>query len=198
VSSTPIEWLGDAEAKPAPGLLQRIQALVNTVDMESGPDPLANIGEAAAWLIAKDLIAPDAAPTADDLVVIRAVREALRAMLVHNAGGPAPTTEALAPLRAIAATNEARAAVDDDGAVRIGTTGESVQARLFGLVLIVRDSQLAGTWSRLKACGNDACRWAFYDGSRNHGGTWCAMATCGNKLKNRDFRARKRAGGTQS
>jgi predicted RNA-binding Zn ribbon-like protein len=42
------------------------------------------------------------------------------------------------------------------------------------------------------ACANDDCQWAFYDRSRNHGGTWCDMATCGNKLKNRDFRARRR------
>jgi predicted RNA-binding Zn ribbon-like protein len=162
--------------------------------MESGTDRLADIGDAAAWLIPNELLAPDAAPTVEDLEVIKAVREALRAMLDHNAGGPAPTSEALAPLRAIAAANEARAVVDDNGTVRIGPAGESVRARLLGLVLMVRDSQLAGSWSRLKACGNAACRWAFYDRSRNHGGTWCQMATCGNKLKNRDFRARQRAG----
>ena len=36
---------------------------------------------------------------------------------------------------------------------------------------------------------------AFYDRSRNHGGTWCDMASCGNKLKNREFRARRRRAG---
>ena len=48
-----------------------------------------------------------------------------------------------------------------------------------------------GTWPRLKACPRASCQWAFYDRSRNHGGTWCDMATCGNKLKNREFRARR-------
>jgi predicted RNA-binding Zn ribbon-like protein len=67
---------------------------------------------------------------------------------------------------------------------------------LIELLLIIRDAQRDGSWSRLKACGNDECQWAFYDRSRNHGGTWCDMASCGNMLKNREFRARKR--GVQS
>ena len=48
----------------------------------------------------------------------------------------------------------------------------------------------AGTCVR---CGAalEAKTWAFYDRSRNHGGTWCDMASCGNKLKNREFRARR-------
>ena len=56
----------------------------------------------------------------------------------------------------------------------------------------MRDAQRDGSWARLKACANDECQWAFYDRSRNHGGTWCEMSACGNKLKNREFRARRR------
>ena len=77
--------------------------------------------------------------------------------------------------------------------MRLMPVGDSVRARLLGLLLIVSDAQRDGTWAHLKACANDDCRWAFYDRSRNHGGTWCDMATCGNKLKNRDFRARRRS-----
>jgi predicted RNA-binding Zn ribbon-like protein len=76
--------------------------------------------------------------------------------------------------------------------VRLTPVGDSVRARLLRLLLIVSDAQRDGTWAHLKACANDDCRWAFYDRSRNHGGTWCDMATCGNKLKNREFRARRR------
>jgi predicted RNA-binding Zn ribbon-like protein len=60
------------------------------------------------------------------------------------------------------------------------------------VVLVMRDAQLDGSWARLKVCANDECRWAFYDRSRNHGGTWCEMSACGNRLKNREFRARRR------
>jgi predicted RNA-binding Zn ribbon-like protein len=132
---------------------------------------------------------------ATDLELLREVRAALRAMLVHNAGGPRPAKE-LAPLRRVASAGAARADVDESGDVVLSAAGDSVPARLIELLLIIRDAQRDGTWARLKACGNDECQWAFYDRSRNHGGTWCEMSSCGNKLKNREFRARKRGGGS--
>jgi predicted RNA-binding Zn ribbon-like protein len=82
--------------------------------------------------------------------------------------------------------------VDDSGRVSLVPDDDSVRARLLALLLVVKDAQLDGTWTHMKACANDDCLWAFYDRSRNHGGTWCDMASCGNKLKNRDFRARRR------
>jgi predicted RNA-binding Zn ribbon-like protein len=60
------------------------------------------------------------------------------------------------------------------------------------MLLAARDAQADGSWSRLKACGNDECGWAFFDRSRNRQGSWCDMAVCGNRLKNRSFRARQR------
>ena len=81
--------------------------------------------------------------------------------------------------------------LDEDGGVRLDADTDSVQGRLLTLLLIVAEAQRDGTWTHFKACGNEECRWAFYDRSRNHGGTWCDMATCGNKLKNREFRARR-------
>lgn len=188
------EWLGDREAKPAPGPLRRIQALINTVDRETGQDRLTHADDAAPWLVHNDLLAEGHAPTADDLAAVVAVREALRALVVHNAGGPAPTAAELAPLRELASGGSVAATLDDDGTVRLRPHGEALRARLAGVLLTIRDAQADGTWAHLKACANDECQWAFYDRSRNHGGTWCEMATCGNKLKNRDFRARRKPG----
>ena len=185
-------WLGDAESKPAPDQLGRIQALVNTVELPDGPDRLADPADAEPWLVANGLLAADTPLGSDDLERVRSVREGLRAMLVHNAGGPSPTPGAVAPLRAIASGDTARVDFDDDGEILLSAAGDSVSARLLELVLIIRDSRRDGTWARLKACGNDECQWAFYDRSRNHGGTWCDMSSCGNMLKNREFRARKR------
>lgn len=184
-------WLGDAEAKPAPEPLTRVQALINTVDLESGVDRLADPADATPWLRAQHLLGAGAEAGAEDLRTIRDVREALRAMLVHNTGGPTPTAAQLRPLRHVAESAAARVRLDDDGAVRLEVDADSVCGRLLELLLIVADAQRDGTWAHLKACGNDDCRWAFYDRSRNHGGTWCDMATCGNKLKNREFRARR-------
>jgi predicted RNA-binding Zn ribbon-like protein len=115
-------------------------------------------------------------------------------MLVHNAGGPAPSAAHMLPLRHVAESATARVRLDEDGRVRLDADADSVDGRLLKLLLIVAEAQRDGTWAHLKACGNEECRWAFYDRSRNHGGTWCDMATCGNKLKNREFRARRTKG----
>jgi predicted RNA-binding Zn ribbon-like protein len=189
----PVQWLSDDESKPAPEPLVRIQALVNTVELPDGPDRLAATADARAWLVAHNLLTATADVTDDDLDLVRGVREALRALLVHNAGGPLPSDEALSPLRAVATEGTARADCGDAGEVRLSATGDSVPERLVELLLVMRDAQRDGSWARLKACANDECQWAFYDRSRNHGGTWCEMSACGNKLKNREFRARRRA-----
>ncbi len=187
------DWAGDAESKPAPGPLARVQALVNTIDLESGADRLAQPVDADPWLRTHGLRRHGQAPSAEELDVIRAVREALRAMLLHNAGGPVPTAEQLAPLSRITQAAVARVQLGADGTVRVAADHalDSVDGWLLALLLVVCDAQRDGTWTQLKACGNDDCRWAFYDRSRNHGGTWCDMASCGNKLKNREFRARR-------
>ena len=185
-------WLADDEPKPAPGPLLRVQALVNTVELPAGPDRLADPVDARPWLIDNHLLSPDADLEDTDLRLLRDVREALRMLLVRNGGGPSPTAADLAPLHSVAAGGTARAEFDADGTVRLAAGGDSVTERLVELVLIMRDAQRDGSWTRLKACANDECHWAFYDRSRNHGGTWCEMSSCGNKLKNREFRARRR------
>jgi predicted RNA-binding Zn ribbon-like protein len=188
----PTQWLGDTEAKPAPDPLRRVQGLINTVDLETGQDRLASLEDARPWLVDNGLLAAGAAPGAADLRLVADVREALRALVHHNSGGPAPDATALASLRAVADAAAIRSVVDESGRVSLDGDGDTVEARLLSLLLVVRDAQLDGTWTHLKACANEHCLWAFYDRSRNHGGTWCDMATCGNKLKNRDFRARRR------
>ena len=50
-----------------------------------------------------------------------------------------------------------------------------------------------GSWSRVKSCRNDTCRWLFYDHSRNRSGTWCTMAICGSRMKSRACPDRKAA-----
>ncbi len=191
-------WPGDDETKPAPPPLRRIQALLNTVERPDGADRLADPADAREWLIDNALLVPDAVLDAADLVLVVQVREALRAMIVGNGGGPRATAADLAPLRRVAEAAAVRTTLEPDGTVQLSVHGDDVTTRLATMLLAIRDAQRDGTWALLKACGNDECRWAFYDSSRNHGGMWCDMASCGNKLKNREFRARRRAGRTLS
>jgi predicted RNA-binding Zn ribbon-like protein len=191
MAQAPAGWHGDTEGKPAPEPLVRIQALVNTVDLESGADRLGRADDAEQWLQAQGLLPSGGAITPEELSGIRDVREALRALLVHNTGGPVPTAEDLRPLSRLTDVAAARVRLGADGTIEVAAAADSLDGRLLSLLLIVSDAQRDGTWARLKACGNEDCRWAFYDRSRNHGGTWCDMASCGNKLKNREFRARR-------
>jgi hypothetical protein len=115
MTQAPAEWLGDTEGKPAPAPLTRIQALVNTIDLESGADRLALAADAQPWLQAQGLLPPGGVPTTDELRTVRELREALRAMLVHNAGGPVPTTHQLNPLSVIADAAGARVHLGSGG-----------------------------------------------------------------------------------
>jgi predicted RNA-binding Zn ribbon-like protein len=184
---------GHVETKPAPGALGRVQALINTRDLDLDADLLTEPESAREWLIANDLAGAGASPAPEEINAVITVREALRALAVHSAGGPAPAEEVLRGLTDATVGTAARIVVSLGGSVRLEPTADTVHGRLLGLLLAVRDAQADGTWSQLKACANPDCQWAFFDRSRNHGGTWCDMAGCGNKLKNRDFRARRRA-----
>lgn len=192
MTRTPGRWTGDEETRPAPAPLDRVQSLVNTVDIEIGQDRLARPDDARPWLVDNGLLDPGAALTDQNLDQVRGVREALRALLIHNAGGPEPGADAVRVLRGLAESSRTRALLDDHGNVELRAAGGSMSERLGELLVVVRDAQRDGTWARLKACANEDCRWAFYDQSRNRGGSWCTMAVCGNRLKNRDFRARRR------
>ena len=117
MQSSGAHWLGDTESKPAPDQLGRIQALVNTVELPDGPDRLADPADAQPWLVANGLLGPRSELRSGDLTLLRGVREGLRAMLVHNAGGPPPTPSAFAPLHDVAAHSTARADFDEHGEI---------------------------------------------------------------------------------
>ena len=53
------------------------------------------------------------------------------------------------------------------------------------------------SWTRMKICAAEDCRWAYYDHSKSRTGRWCAMQTCGNRHKTRRYRRKKRAGARQ-
>jgi predicted RNA-binding Zn ribbon-like protein len=79
--------------------------------------------------------------------------------------------------------------LDPAGAPAAVATAQGVDRALGELIAIVHRAMAAGTWTRLKACREHGCRWAFYDASRNRSGTWCSMAVCGARAKMRTYRA---------
>jgi predicted RNA-binding Zn ribbon-like protein len=190
VVTTLPSWYPDAdeEVKPAPGALLLVQAFVNTIDLDKGTDLFADPAAATSWLIEARLLRAGATPSPEDLELARAVRDSIRALIeaTHERGPE------LAPLRELAATRRPQLAVSEAGAVELeNPRHEDLRDGLLELLLIIRRAQEDGTWTRLKICANSECRWAFYDRSRNQHGQWCTMALCGNRLKNRQFRARR-------
>jgi predicted RNA-binding Zn ribbon-like protein len=83
--------------------------------------------------------------------------------------------------------------VAQDGSAALDPEAAGVSGALGRLVAIVNDSIAQGTWSRLKACREPECEWAFYDHTKNRSGAWCTMQACGNRAKARAFRERHAA-----
>ncbi len=172
--------------------LMLVQAFVNTRDLEEESDLLNDIDAASAWLLDAGLLSPDATLSAADLEQAQTVRESIRRLL-EPGDGDLSSGAVLGPMRELADTHPLRLWVGDHGMLALENPRHSnLGDGLFDLLLIIRQAQQDGSWSRLKICANPDCRWAFYDRSRNQQGNWCNMALCGNRLKNRHLRARRR------
>jgi predicted RNA-binding Zn ribbon-like protein len=127
----------------------------------------------------------------DGAALRRAVelREALRALLMHNGGleldaGAPPVLDEAARRAGL----EVR--FGDDAQPRLEPSDPGVDGALGRLLAIVAGAMEEGTWPRLKVCLADTCQWAFYDTSRNRSAVWCDMRVCGNRQKVRSFRER--------
>lgn len=176
---------------PAPEPLEVVRQFVNTFDVESGVDELGDPAAVQEWMRARDLLdAGTRIKPADQRRVVE-VREALRALLLANNGEPLEPG-AVDVLNAVAQRSPLEARFDPTGT--IGVTGREggVDGALGQLMAVVVQAVADGTWTRLKACREDECQWAFYDHSRNRSGQWCVMAVCGNRNKARSYRQRQR------
>ncbi len=195
MGGTAIEDLAaEVEGAEAPGDLALIEAFVNTITYnwdDPADERLADPDALERWLREHRLLEDGEHITARaDLDRAIAVREALRKLLVANHEGIEPPEDALAVLGTQAAT--APLAVDLSGGdhAHLAPVGSGLDRALAALFAIVFHAMHDGTWERLKACRDDACRWAFYDSSRNRSGKWCDMAVCGNRTKVANYRAR--------
>jgi predicted RNA-binding Zn ribbon-like protein len=172
-----------------PDELEIVQAFVNTADVGSGSDELETAPLLVAWLVEHGLIKEGTQASEQDLTRSRALREALRAFLYVNAGGELDP-KAPAVLDKAAERAGLRLRFDADGAANLTPSAEGVDGAHGRLLAIVAEAMRSGTWTRLKACRSDDCRWTFFDGSKNHSRAWCSMAVCGNRAKARSFRER--------
>jgi len=176
---------------PAPEPLEIVRLFVNTLDIESGVDELADAASVHAWFLAHDLLDEGTRIKPADQRRVIELREALRALLLANNAQPLDVG-AVDVLNAVGERSPLEVHFDPTGSIGVTGRDGGIDGALGQLMAVVVQAVADGTWTRLKACRDDACHWAFYDRSRNRSAQWCVMAVCGNRNKARSYRERKR------
>jgi predicted RNA-binding Zn ribbon-like protein len=176
-----------------PRELELVRLFVNTLDVEQQAESLADPGDLAAWLAEHGLAPAGTVTQATDLAEAVALREALRTLLLANNGVEADVAAATVTLDDAARLAGLTLRFGADGSTRLEPAAAGVRGALGRLLAGVAAAMAAGTWTRLKACRAEDCRWAFYDHARNQSRSWCSMRVCGNREKARAYRRRRAA-----
>jgi predicted RNA-binding Zn ribbon-like protein len=183
----------------APKPLRVIEEFINTRHQDG--DELATPDQLATWLHARGLVPAGTEVTAEQRDRAGRVREGLRALIAANNEDPvsSPRPDGLDP-----AARAELAELTRDLPLMLDVTVSPprlvardpgpVEAALAGLLAVVAEAVADGTWTRLKACREPSCRWAYYDHSRNRRRTWCSMELCGNRAKARASHHRRSGG----
>ncbi|WDF38611.1 CGNR zinc finger domain-containing protein [Streptomyces sp. T12] len=165
-----------SERSPAPGGLELVESLVNTLDIESGADSLDTAQGRARFGLAEE-----------DVPGARELRESLRVVLLAHAGHP--PHRAVAPLGELLAASPLLVTVEAaDGSAGLAPADEG--PLLSRVAAAIAQALVEGTWNRLKACEAVDCHWAYYDRSPAGRGRWCSMQVCGARAKMRRYRAK--------
>jgi predicted RNA-binding Zn ribbon-like protein len=175
----------------AAGDIGLVQAFVNTVDLQDGPEELSDPNTLRAWLVAKGLLEGTESVDASDLQHAIALREAMRSVIGANSGSKVYPVE-IATLNEAAAASGLRMRFGAEGKARLEPEATGVVAAMGRIVASMYAAMEDADWHRLKLCSSQACRWAFYDRSKNHSSRWCTMASCGNRAKARRFRSQSK------
>lgn len=164
---------------PAPGGLALIEALVNTLDIETGADSLDTTDGRAPFGLAER-----------DLAAARELREALRAACLAHAGHRAPGRSPSALDRILAEAPLLVTVTEEGTATLRPAIPDTLTSRI---AEAIATAAAEGTWTRLKACEAEDCHWAYYDRSPAGRSRWCSMSVCGARAKMRAYRARSRS-----
>jgi predicted RNA-binding Zn ribbon-like protein len=142
----------------------------------------------SAWAARSRFGAPVTA-TAEDLRVLRDLREAVWAAAYAVATGEEPPAPAVVTINSYAAGPAPVPVLDGDAAGwRAPVTGAEL------VTAVARDA--VATFARpardrIRMCGAQNCNLIYLDTSRAGGRRWCSMRRCGNRNKVRAFRERE-------
>ena len=130
-----------------------------------------------------------------DAAEVRQLRDALVTMLLAHGGDPdipaEETRRAEALMRRAGQRYPVTMEVDGNGARLLPLHGglPGTLARVLGAA---SELAFAGDWSRLKACRNEPCHFAFADRTRNTSAAYCSPQ-CASQASMRAYRARQKA-----
>jgi predicted RNA-binding Zn ribbon-like protein len=168
---------------------QLILDFVNTVDLRPYQETLESPQALGDWLAGRGLLAPGVRVSVADLEETIRVREALRDLLAAQNELEVDIERAGAELDdAICRAKLALRFVDCEMRLVPGVGG--VRGAVGSILAEVSDAMADGTWSRMKACRAEDCRWAFLDTAKNRSRAWCSMQSCGNRAKVQAYRER--------
>lgn len=147
--------------------------------LADGFDRLRSGAETARFLTALGVDTPAGAPARYQLLRLKTIREAVRALAEGDDDGYARRVRRL--------TSGATYRIDG-GILRPLDTGWDglIAALLPGLV------ELAAGRERLKVCHNARCGWVFFDTTLNRSQVWCGTQGCGPRVRVRRHRRRAR------
>jgi predicted RNA-binding Zn ribbon-like protein len=174
-----------------PAAIRLVRDFVNTFEPQVNTDELTGPDQLRDWFVERRLMVDDAPLRPADLELAVTIREGLRSVLLDHAGHATDPT-ALARLDDALAEVPVRLSVADGQYQLVSARDTPLHHALAHLLDAIRQCREDQTWTRLKVCARDTCRWAFYDASRNQVRRWCSMAGCGNHIKmQRAYAARK-------
>ena len=176
-----------AQRETATGDVGLVQAFVNTLDLVPRNEEFGEPDALKRWLVTKGLINPTATVDEADLKHALAVREAMRQVIGGNTGQRVFPID-IATLNEAAAASRLRMRFGPDGRARLEPEASGAVGALGRLVATLYSAMQDEDWRRLKLCGADECRWAFFDRSKNRSSRWCTMESCGNRAKARRYR----------
>jgi hypothetical protein len=171
--------------------LERLIGFVNTNELQESEDQLRGPQEARDWLLAEGFEVGQLGH--DDWAALIAFREGVRAAAAAN-NGYGLAADAVTGLRGAIDRLGFTVRAGADASLEVASTTPAGRA-LSPLVGALMAAQADGSWTRVKACARDSCRWLFYDTTRNRSRTWCTSTTCGSREKaRRAYRRRRQRG----
>ena len=178
------------DQSPASSQLALLEAFLNTRGATLAMDRFGTPESMQQWLSSHRLVAPHSEFDEADRRRLVEVRDAL-VQLVASHGGPTTNRRAVMILNEAARRIRLAVRLHAEDGYRLVARGVGVERPVGDLLVGVLSAMTAGTWGRLKICGNETCGQAFIDESRNRSARWCSMERCGNRMKGRAYRRRQ-------